>query len=69
MKYHSDESDSSIPKIINNKIRKDKIGNKNIYNTNSNKISENQSSKIRNTKNSKDNIKFSSISSKKSNEW
>ena len=65
LKYHSDESDSSIPMTISCKIKKDKNGNKNIYNTNSNKISENQSSKIRNSKNSKDNIKFLSISSKK----
>ena len=65
LKYHSDESDSSIPMTINSKIKKDKNGNKNIYNTNSNKISENQSSKIRNSKKSKDNRKFSSISSKK----
>ena len=53
LKYHSDESDSSIPMTINSKIKKDKNGNKNIYNTNSNKISENQSSKIRNSKKNK----------------
>ena len=71
LKYHSDESDSSLSKTNNSKNIKDKSNNKNIGNTNSNKIesvdkkNEPQSIKTKKSKNSKDGSIISSISSKR----
>ena len=71
LKYHSDESDSSLSRTLNNKAIKNKSNHKNSVNNNSNKLdlseknSEKQSIKIRKSKNSKDNSIISSTSSKR----
>ena len=71
LKYHSDESDSSLSKTLNNKSNKDKSNNKNLNGTNSNKLqlsdknSEKQSFKMRKSKKSKEESIISSTSSKR----
>ena len=71
LKYHSDESDSSISRTTNNKNNKDKSNSKNICYTNSNKyelsdkVSDKQSVRTKKTTKNKEINIMSSISSKK----
>ena len=70
LKYHSDESDSSLSKT-NNKNTKEKSNNKNIFNSNSTKLelndknSEKKSNKVLSSIKSKEGNKISSTNSKK----
>ena len=71
LKYHSDESDSSLSRTVNSKSIKDKSNNKNLNNTKStklelsDKISEKQSIKMRKSTKSKEGSIISSTSSKR----
>ena len=66
LKYHSDESDSSLSRTLNNKSNKDKSNNKNLGNNElSEKISETKSVKTRKSKKSKEGSIVSSTSSRR----
>ena len=66
LKYHSDESDSSLSRTLNNKSNKDKSNNKNLGNIElSEKISETKSVKTRKSKKSKEGSIVSSTSSRR----